>query len=190
MNLALLLQAASAGEGKTTPVFPVGILVAWWVCNSRRRQEIGGWLLFFYWQLYGGLLTTAAFFALNIQSYVPENFDSPSRYALFLCSAAPTTVLFVVEVAVATVLISARTWDMLKLLRWVIVAEIGAAAVGTVIDAMYFPDNLGLSALTIIPALSWLAYFFRSTRIKHVFDLQDWEVAVKSIYPSEPGMAT
>ena len=139
--------------------------------------------MFFYWQLYSGLLVSALLFGVNIQSYVPENFGSTSQFALFVASAAPSLVLFVVQCAVATLLLSARTWDMLKLLRWVMIAEIGAAALGAVIDAKYFPDNLAFSLLIILPELLWMGYFFRSARVKHVFCSHDWEVAVNSIYP-------
>lgn len=188
--LAILFQAASSGGTPYRPTLPFGILVAWLVCNGRKRNPIGGWLLFYYWQLYGGLLASAAFFALNIQSYVPENFDNITRFGLFLASAVPTLVLFVFQCAVATLLLSTHTWDLLKLLRWVMMAEIGAAVLGAAIDTKYFPENLVFSFLTIVPALLWLAYFFRSARVRHVFCLHDWDVAVDSIYPPKLRIAT
>lgn len=96
----------------------------------------------------------------------------------------PSLLLFVVKCAVGTLLLSARTWDMLKLLRWVMIAELAAGVLGAGIDAAYFPDNLGLSFLTIVPDMLWLAYFFRSTRVRHIFYSHDWNVAVDSIHPS------
>ena len=139
--------------------------------------------MLFYWNLYGGLVLSSVLFATTIQSYVPENFDSTSQFVLFLASSVPGLLLFVVECAVATLLLSARTWDMLKLLRWVIMAELAVAVLGAGIDAVYFPDNLGFCLFTIVPNFIWLAYFFRSTRIQHVFCLHDWDVAVTSIHP-------
>ena len=127
---------------------------------------------------------------MNIQSYVPENFDSSSKFALFLASTMPGLLLFVVKCAVATLLLSARTWDMVKLLRWVMAAELSTNVIGTVIDAAYFPDNVALNFLTIIPGLIWLAYMFRSTRVRHIFNLHDWDVAVNSIYPLKLKMVT
>jgi hypothetical protein len=182
--------AASSNSSPNSPTFSPGFLIAWLICNGRKRSPIGGWLLFFYWQLYSGLLLSAVFFALNIQSYVPENFDSPRQFVLFLASSVPGLVLFAVKCAVGTVLVSARTWDMLRLLRWVMVAELAADGIGAVIDGFYFPDNLGLSFLTIVPNLLWLAYFFRSARIRHIFRLHDWDVAVDSIHPFKVKMAT
>jgi hypothetical protein len=70
------------------------------------------------------------------------------------------------------------------------VAELAAAALGAAIDAAYFPDNLALSFLTIVPDLLWLAYFFRSTRIRHIFYLHDWDMAVNAIHPLKLKMAT
>jgi len=75
----------AAGTGsQNSPTFSPGFLIAWLVCNGRKRSPIGGWLFFFYWQLYSGLLMTVVFFATNLQSYVPENFASTSQFALFL----------------------------------------------------------------------------------------------------------
>ena len=181
--------AASSGS-QYSPTFSPGFLIAWLVCNGRKRNPIGGWLFFFYWQLYSGLLMSSVFFAMNIESYVPENFAGTGQFALFLASAVPGLLLFVLKCAVGTMLLSARTWDMLKLLRWVMVAELAADLLGTGIDAVYFPDNLALSFLTIVPNLLWLAYIFRSTRVQHVFRSHDWDVAVNSIYPLKLKIAT
>ena len=75
-------------------------------------------------------------------------------------------------------------------MRWVLVAELAADLLGAGIDAAYFPDNLGLSFITITPDLLWLAYIFRSKRVRHVFDSQDWGVAVNSIHPLKLKIAT
>ena len=182
--------ASSQNGSQYSPTFSPGYLIAWLVCNGRKRNPIGGWLLFFYWQLYSGLLITGVFFAINIQSYVPENFDSASKFALFLTSTVPGLLLFVLKSAIATLLLSARTWDMLKLLRWVMVAGLSADILATVIDAAYFPDNVALNFMTIIPGLIWVAYMFRSTRIRHIFYLHDWDVAVNSIHPLKLKMVT
>jgi hypothetical protein len=185
-----VIVAASSSSSQYTPTYPGGILIAWLICNGAKRNPIGGWLLFFYWQLYGGLLMTSAFFAMNIQSYIPENFDEKEKYLLFLASAVPTLILYLIQLAVGTILLTVRTWDLLKLLRWAIIGEIAAAIVSTAIDAVYFPDNVGLNFLTIVPESLWLAYLFRSARVKHVFQTHDWEIAVNSIYPAKPKMAT
>lgn len=133
---------------------------------------------------------TALLFATNIQSYVPENFETGDRFALFVFSAVPTLIIYLAQVAVGTILLSVRTWDVLKLLRWLIGAEVVAVAISTVIDANYFPDNVWLNFLTLIPQTLWLAYFLRSTRVRHVFKTHDWEIAVNSIYPVKPKLAT
>lgn len=166
------------------------MLIAWLICNGAKRNQIGGWLLFFYWQLYGGFLITIALFCVNIQSYIPENFGSTDKYLLFLASTVPVLFLLLAQTAVGTILLSARTWDLLKLLRWIIAAELVAALASTAIDANYYPDNTALNFLTIVPEALWLAYLFRSARVKHVFKLHDWETAVNSIYPAKIKPAT
>lgn len=188
--LALPAIGAAAQSGNQySPTFSPGYLIAWWVCSSRKRRPIGGWLLFFYWQLYAGLLVSVAMWCLTIQSYVPENFDDSRKFWCFLASAVPGLVLFSIKCCVATLLLSARLWGMLKLLRYTIVAELVAALVGVAIDSVYFPDNIALSLLTIIPDLIWLLYFFKSRRIEHIFKQHDWTVAVDGIYPLKPAVS-
>src|SRR5262249_21758353 len=173
-----------------TPTLPLGGVIAWIICNGRKRQQIGGWLLYYYWQLYSGILMMVLFLAIGFQSYVPESYDDPQKYHLFLASAVPSVVILSLEIAVATVLISVRSWDLLKLLRWLIIAGLVAGSIATVIDISYFPENLVFDFLNIFPGALWLAYFFKSRRVKHVFKSHDWEVAVLSIYPAAPGVAT
>jgi hypothetical protein len=183
IGMPFSLMAADTLSNPASPRFSVGYLVAYWVCNSRKRNAIGGYLLFFYWQVYSGLALSVLLFSMNIQSYVPENFDDKNLYLLFLASSVPAVVLFLVKCAVATLSLPARTWDMLKLLRWVITAELAVNGIGAAIDAVYFPDNLSLIFMTIGPNALWLIYLFRSKRVRHVFLLQDWDTAVNRIHP-------
>ena len=158
INLAILL--ASSSSSSTAPTLPGGIL-AWIICYRARRSEIGGWLLFFYWQLYGGLLITAIFFSMNLQSYVAENFDDSHRFYMYIASVVPSLILYLAQVAVGTILLSVRTWDLLRLLRWVTAGQVLAAILSIVIDSTYFPDNVGLNFLTLVPQSLWLAYLFK-----------------------------
>jgi hypothetical protein len=181
---ALLLLAAASNH-QYTPSFPGGI-IAWIVCNSRKRQEYGGWLLFFYWQLYSGIIMTVIFFCINFQSYVPENFGHhPETYYWFLASVLPTLILFALQVAVATTLISVRTWDLLCLLRGLVVAQALIAVVSVIIDMKFFPENLPLDFMfTLFPFGCWSAYFLVSKRVEHVFRTHDWDSFVETLYPT------
>ena len=179
---AALLALFAAHGTQSTPMLPGGI-VAWIICNGRKTSPIGGWLLFYYWQLWSSLVVSAAFFAMNIQSYVPENFNTGKLFALFLASIIPSLLVLLVQVVVATMLLSFRTPDMLRLLRWTVVAQVLVIAVGLAIDAKYFPDNLVLSVIFLIQEILWVIYFFKSNRVRHVFAHQDWDTAVHSIYP-------
>ena len=187
MPLSLI---AATNTSPNSPSFAPGSLLAWWICSSRKRNPIGGWLLFFYWQLYSGLFLTVILVGANIQSYVPENFDDKSKYGFFIASTVPGIVLFAIKCAVATFSLSVRTPEMLKLLRIVMIAEFVVDCLGAVIDAQYFPDNLPLNFLTIIPNSIWLTYIFKSDRVKHVFQMQDWDVAVQRIHPLKLKTAT
>jgi hypothetical protein len=185
-----VFAAGTNGGSQYSPTFSPGYLIAWWICNGRKRNPIGGWLLYFYWQLYAGLLMSSVFFVVNIQSYIPENFESTSTYSLFLLSAVPSLLLLVVKCAVATLLLQARTWDMLKLLRWIMIADLAADIIATGIDGAYFPDNMAITLLALLSDLIWLGYLFRSNRVKHIFLTHDWEHAVQSIHPQKLAPAT
>jgi hypothetical protein len=182
IELVAAFLASSSTSTPYTPSFPGGI-IAWIVCYKQRRSEIGGWLLFYYWHLYAGVLLTLMFFALAFQSYVPESFQNPTDYHLFLVTAVPSIVLFAVEVAIGTMLISVRTWDMLCLLRWVMVASVIWEAIAITINSQKFPDNVPLDFYSGGMSLVWLIYFLVSKRVKHVFKAHDWEVAVETIHP-------
>lgn len=185
-----VFAAGTNGGSPYSPTFSPGYLIAWWICNGRKKNPIGGWLLYFYWQLYAGLLMSSVFFVINIQSYVPENFESTSTCSLFLLSAVPSLLLLVVKCAVATLLLQARTWDMLKLLRWIMIADLAADIIATGIDGAYFPDNMAITLLALVSDLIWLGYLFRSNRVKHIFLTHDWEQAVQSIHPQKLATAT
>jgi len=128
---------------------------------------------------------TVVFFAINIQSYVLENFDSGKKFAFFLMSVLPSLILYLAQTAVGTILLSVRAWDLLVLLRWLVGAQVVFGIISIAIDANYFPDNTALNLLTVIPASLWLAYLFRSVRVKHVFKTHDWEMAVNTIHPEK-----
>jgi hypothetical protein len=174
---------AAGSDNQYSPNFLPGGLLAWFICSRRKRKPIGGWLSYYYWQVYAGILMTVLFFAGNIQSYVYENFDSTSRYVWFLSSTVPYTVLLIIECAAATLLLTVRNWDMLKLVRWTILGQLISAVVSTGIDAVYFKDNVVFGLLNIATAAIWYSYFRSSTRIRHVFLLHDWDKAVDSIHP-------
>jgi hypothetical protein len=189
----VILAAASGGSGQYSPTYPGGILVAWLVCNRAKRNPIGGCLLFFFWQLYGGLILTAAFFEVNLQSYIPENFENSSKYLLFLSTVLPDILCYFALVTVGTMLLVVRTWDLLKLVRWLLIAGICAKVAGLVLDAIYSPDPNELNTLVYLAVATdslWLAYLFRSARVKHVFQTHDWETAVNYIYPAKVKVAT
>lgn len=161
----------------------LGALIAWWICARNKRNPIGGWLMYFYWSLYGGFLISLLLLAVNVNSYIPEYSGNTRNYLLFLLSAGPTVVLMFIQVIVGTFLLSARTPEVLRLLRWTLGVSAAAAAIGIAIDVFYNPENIGFGALALISDFCWFLYFLRSTRVKHVFELQDWAVAVSTIYP-------
>jgi len=74
---------------------------------------------------------------------------------------------------------------MLRLLRWLMVTELIVDFISVSIDAAYFTDNMVWHYISIISNVLWLAYIFKSERVRHVFVANDWESAVNYIYPSK-----
>jgi hypothetical protein len=166
------------------PAFPVGI-VAGIVCNMRKRSEFGGWLLFFYWQLFSGAVLTVFLFLRNFQTYVPENFAThASIHHWFMITAVSTIVILALQVAVGTMLIVVRSWDMLQFLRILLAAQVVALFAALIVDANYFPNGVAYRVGSLISEGIWMAYFFMSERVRHVFKCHDWETAVETIYPA------
>lgn len=190
MRTILGLLAFSTANSQYTPSYGPGALIAWWICHSNRRSPIGGWLLYYFWQLYGGIAITAAFLFVNIESYVPENFANTRMYLLFLASVVPVIIASFAQMIAATFLLIVRSPEMLRLVKILIAVEFGTSVVGLAIEAMYYPDNLFLSAIGTVNCLLWLAYFYRSSRVQYVFCSRDWDSAVKLIYPEKARAAT
>jgi hypothetical protein len=186
--LALLLVAGSS-DSNYTPGVPGGI-IAWIVCYKSRHSPIGGWLMLYYWQLYGGILVTAIFLVAGLQNYVPDAFGDAGLYYLFLLSVLPVLLIFAIQVVVSTMLLSVRSWNLLKLLRWVLLAQLAACSIAGVIDAQKFPDSLFFDIWDAIGPVVWSLYLFRSKRVKHVFRTCDWDEAVKEFYPLSPSTTT
>jgi len=182
MHIVFALTVFAADQHTTTPTLPLGWLVMWWICARRKKEPIGGWLAYYYYQLYLGAIVSIAMVAgLNIHSYVPENFSGQSKlFYLFLLSAVPGLLLLFFEVAAASYLLSLKTWDLVVLLRRVLIASALAETVGLVVDAKYFPDNVALGMLSFVPHLLWIGYFYRSERVKRVFKTHDWQAAPKA----------
>jgi hypothetical protein len=184
LSVPLFLFAASSSTNNTTTP-SIGGLIAWWVCNARKRKPIGGWLMFFYWQLYGGLLVTVIFFLIGIEAYVPENAADGKTFVLLMVSMLLPVVLYVVKTLIATLCLCARTWDMLQLLRWVIIGELVLGVIGLGVDTGFFPDRVsaGLTLFGLVQDVCWLVYLFKADRVRHVFRSHDWDIAVNVIHP-------
>jgi hypothetical protein len=166
------------------PAFPVGI-IACIVCNMRKRGEFGGWLLFFYWQLFSGAMLSVFLFLKNFQTYVPENFATHAPiHHWFMITAIATIVILALQVAVGTMLIVVRSWDMLQFLRILLAAQVVALFAALIVDANYFPNGVAYRVGGLISEGIWMAYFLMSDRVRHVFKCHDWETMVETIYPA------
>ena len=159
----------------------IGGVVAVVICGQRARQEIGGWLMYYFWQLFGGVITTVLFFVLSFSAYVPEAARTPHEYHLFLLTALPSILLFFAELILGTMLLAVRSWDLLKLLRTLMLVQIAVGLFGAAIDVRLYRSNLVFDALSVITGTFWSLYFFRSRRVQSVFKRHDWPLVVDTV---------
>jgi hypothetical protein len=57
---APVFAADGTGQAAPVPGGGIGALIMWYVCGSRKKQEIGGWLLYYYIQLYLAVIVSLA----------------------------------------------------------------------------------------------------------------------------------
>lgn len=101
-----------------------------------------------------------------------------------MITAVLTIVILALQVAVGTMLIVVRSWDMLQFLRILLAAQVVALFAALIVDANYFPNGVAYRVGGLISEGIWMAYFFMSDRVRHVFKCHDWETAVEAIYPT------
>jgi hypothetical protein len=112
---------------------------------------------------------------------VPHALLASEHYSLLKSLAVQRRVLVFVTAAIATFLLFARTLAMLNLLRWVIGARIAVDLVAFFVQSYGSdsPDQGGNALLAIVGGVCWLAYLLLSRRVKHVFVLNDWDIAMQ-----------
>ena len=183
VSLALLLCAASlpllaADSTQSTPSFPgagIGALVMWYVCSSRKQKEIGGWLLYYYIQLYLGVLVSIVVFAASWSAYLPGTWSAaPELYPMFLVSTVPGLLVLPAQLVAAELLRMSRDARWIRVLRYVLWADLLLACLATAVDMKYFPNDLVFDVLGLIWPIVWLPYFYVSSRVNRVFRLKDW----------------
>ena len=176
-SLTVALLALASSEAPSVPSLPFGGGIIWWIiCARRKHQAIGGWLLFYFWQVFSGAALAAILLVtLGYRSYSPEMFDKPFEYWLYFVSGAPGVLLLFVHAAAVLILLTVRTWDVLQLLRRIVVAQVAFMWLGIVIDAIKFQSDLPLDLLGTIQTTAWLLYLFRSQRVERVFKHHNWE---------------
>jgi threonine/homoserine efflux transporter RhtA len=95
----------------------------------------------------------------------------------------PTDIILLIQVVTAERLRKSRNVRFVRMLRTVLWIDLAAAGVGLVIDMSEFPDSVPLDMLAVIWPAVWLPYFYRSKRVKRVFETRDW-VPVVAAAPS------
>lgn len=182
------LAASSQSAGQRT--FGAGLFVAWAIAYLSRRRAIGGWLLYFYIQLYLSFLFSLLFLPATFGNLRPSEWDSSKLYVLNLISTMPVLLLTAGELYAATMLLVRRSETNVKILQKVLLALAVASAIALGIDLAFFEEaaTLYFDIVTFVFAVIWLAYFYKSKRVRLVFIEGKWEYeayATKRVLTSE-----
>jgi magnesium-transporting ATPase (P-type) len=144
------------------------------VSSVRRKQEIGGWLMFFYYQIYAGAVISAIILWKSFSSYQLRPWADETRHLFFIIATVPRLLGFLVLAYVATGLLRRRNSGWLGRLRFVFAIELVFMGISLVIDFIYFPSAVLFNFIQVLGFASWLAYFYVSARVHHVFVTHDW----------------
>lgn len=173
----LFVLATTSTRPATNPgaVVLFAPLVVWYVCAKRKTREIGGWLLFYYIQLYVGAGVAIVLSLASLDSYRPAAWsENPSAYPLLLLASLPVLGAVLGQVAVAHKLRKTRDGKLLFVLRNMLWAYIAASLVAGLVDSAVFPDAMEMDLFSAFVGAVWLAYFYRSERVRKVFETRDW----------------
>lgn len=176
---ALLYSASALAAQGTAGQNPIGggLFLGLAIAYLSRRRRVGGWLLYFYMQLYGSVLITSLLLPATLAQLTPTAWESSSQYVWFVLSTAPVLLALVAEVAIATFLLFRRSESTVALLKSALSCLVVASAAAIAIDFAYFNEgvNLFFDGLTLFFAVVWLAYFYRSARVRRVFVEHNWD---------------
>jgi hypothetical protein len=175
-------QAFAADGSNSAPssgIGGIGALIMFYICASRSRKEIGGWLLYYYIQMYIGVIITVTVFLFSFNNYRPSSWSgNTSLYLLFLLSLMPGLLLQPLQLIVAEKLRFSRNFQFVKYLRYVLWADLAFLAVSTIIDIGYFPSSIPFDVIGFLWPIIWLPYFYKSKRVRSVFETKDWGAQV------------
>jgi hypothetical protein len=145
------------------------LVVAWGIAYLTRRRPIGSWLFYFYFQLYLSFLFSFIFLPGVISNINPSGWDNSQRYSMFVASTVPVIAAQWFEVFAATRLLIRRNAQNLWTLRLLLFILIVLSAASTAIDLAYFQTNAVFDIMTLVFAIIWSLYFYKSVRVKQVF---------------------
>jgi hypothetical protein len=178
-NLVSIANAAGdAAQNPTTPSFGgLGLLIAY----LSRRREIGGWLLYFYMQLYVSLVLTVLLTVPYIRYFNPTLWARTDLYVWYLFSTCPAFIAQVAETFIGTRMLSRRTEAGVRALRFSIGALFVTTAISWIVDLKFFEDGGAestgttvMDVMTLAFSAIWLAYFYKSIRVRRVFIEHNW----------------
>jgi hypothetical protein len=143
-------------------------LLAAVIAIFRRKRPIGGWLLYFFFQVVLGL--ALVFATTRWRRYLPDYWGDPSQYLLYAISNLPRIILLIAICALTLLLFYTRQRQWVVAVRLTLLAYAVVTLVKLLVDALYFPENVRLTAISLAFPCVWMVYFAESRRVHRVFE--------------------
>jgi hypothetical protein len=170
---AVLAQGTSGNTGNSNPFFLPGV-VAIIVCVLRRNKPIGGWLAYFMVQ---AILGGAALFVTSlgqVRYYTPAPWGDTTRYVMFLGSEIPHLLVALALTILTVQLLRTHEWTIVEWIRIALLSDLVVTVAAINIDLFFFRSKLSADAMLLIFSAAFLAYFYRSRRVRQVFQTKEW----------------
>lgn len=140
-----------------------------------RKHEIGGWLFYFYYWIFAILYVSLRDFILHLNVYRPSFGAGSVNHEALVLAVFPRLFVYIAVAFIAAVLLVQREWVWVERLRVALLAGVVIAGFSVWLDVRYFPKSTLSNAGRLIGLCFWLAYFFISKRVHHVFRTHDWD---------------
>jgi len=144
------------------------------ICYFTRKKPIGGWFLYYLMILGLGVLIALIDFIQNIPYFDPSYWESTATYTSWLLTIMPMKILLVWE---ATILLpgsreNRRKWQIILLIRKIISIQLVTLIFLLIYDYYMWPEFILLDLIPLVQTPIWLAYFYKSKRVKNIFGYQ------------------
>jgi hypothetical protein len=132
-----------------------------------------GWLLYFCFWIFALLFSSLRDIAQHPNAFRPSLSPSALNHEALVLAVFPRLLVYLATAVIAIILVVKREWVWVERLRVALMAGVVIAGFSLWLDIRYFPKATLYNTGRWIGLCLWLAYFFVSKRVHHVFRTHD-----------------